>query len=112
MDSMGLFHAVTSYCGEIRITVTACREMLPDPAFYADCLQQSIDEYIALGDAAVSGKLAPKSNLRKKRTRKKASKARKKAARKKPAGKTGSRKAAVPRKSKGNGQGGEQPTLQ
>jgi len=44
MDSMGLFHAVTSYCGQIGIAVTSCREMLPDPAFYAECLQTSYDE--------------------------------------------------------------------
>ncbi len=47
MDSMGLFHAVTSYCGEICITVTACRKMMPDPAFYAECLQASFDELYA-----------------------------------------------------------------
>jgi len=46
MDSMGLFHAVTSYCGEICIAVTACRKMLPDPAFYAECLQASFDEML------------------------------------------------------------------
>ncbi|MEM9169648.1 MAG: wax ester/triacylglycerol synthase family O-acyltransferase [Pseudomonadota bacterium] len=56
MDSMGLFHAVTSYCGEIVITVTACRDMLPDPAFYAECLQASFDELL---DAA-SEPRAPK----------------------------------------------------
>jgi diacylglycerol O-acyltransferase / wax synthase len=46
MDSMGLFHAVTSYCGEISIAVTACRDMLPDPAFYAACLQSSFDDLL------------------------------------------------------------------
>ncbi len=47
MDSMGLFHAVTSYCGNICISVTACREMMPDPAFYAECLQKSFAEMLA-----------------------------------------------------------------
>ena len=51
MDSMGLFHAVTSYCGEISITVTACREMLPDPAFYKECLEHSFDELFAAATA-------------------------------------------------------------
>lgn len=46
MDSMGLFHAVTSYCGELCISVTACREMLPDPSFYAECLQESFDDLL------------------------------------------------------------------
>lgn len=44
LDSVGLFHAISSYCGEFTITFTACREMLPDPAFYAQCLQESFDE--------------------------------------------------------------------
>jgi WS/DGAT/MGAT family acyltransferase len=54
MDSMGLFHGVTSYCGNICITITACREMLPDPAFYAECLQESFDEMLAasIGETA------------------------------------------------------------
>ncbi len=51
MDSVGLFHAVTSYCGEINITVTACRKMLPDPAFYADCLREAHDELLAAATA-------------------------------------------------------------
>ena len=44
LDHMGLFHAVLSYEGGVSITATACREMLPDPAFYADCIQASFDE--------------------------------------------------------------------
>ena len=47
MDSVGLFQAVTSYCGELVITFTACREMMNDPAFYAECLQSSFDELYA-----------------------------------------------------------------
>lgn len=57
MDSMGLFHAITSYCGAIVVTVTACRDMMPDPAFYADCLRAS---YESLYEAAV----APREKLR------------------------------------------------
>lgn len=119
MDSMGLFHAVTSYCGEIRITVTACREMLPDPAFYADCLKESIDEYVALGDAAVRGDLEPKTDTAKKSRRRAAAStkkkvAKKKAARKKTASKkAASKKAAKPSpKTTGNGKDGDQPGLQ
>lgn len=58
LDSMGLFHAVTSYCGQIAITVTACREMMSDPAFYASCLQDSFEE---LYEAAI----APREKKRK-----------------------------------------------
>ena len=59
MDSMGLFQAVTSYCGRINITVTACREMMPDPAFYAECLNDSFDEML---EAANSPRKEKKRN--------------------------------------------------
>ncbi len=44
VDSMGLFQPVTSYNGMISISFQACRNMLPDPEFYAKCLQQSYDD--------------------------------------------------------------------
>jgi hypothetical protein len=44
VDGMGLIHPVTSYCGELTISFTSCREMLPDPAHYADCLRTSFDD--------------------------------------------------------------------
>lgn len=43
-DGVGLFHAITSYCGELTISFTACREMIPDPDFYQQCLQESFDD--------------------------------------------------------------------
>ena len=42
-DGMGLIHPVFSYSGRISISVTACREQMPDPGFYAQCLQDSFD---------------------------------------------------------------------
>ncbi|MGL4565277.1 MAG: WS/DGAT domain-containing protein, partial [Halioglobus sp.] len=50
MDSVGLFHAVMSTGDSISIAINACRNMLPDPGFYAECLQLSYDE---LRDAAL-----------------------------------------------------------
>jgi WS/DGAT/MGAT family acyltransferase len=44
LDSMGLFHAVLSYHGAISIMFVACREMLPDPGFYARCIERAFDE--------------------------------------------------------------------
>ncbi len=44
VDQAGIFHTAFSYNGTLSITVTACREMMPDPEFYADCLQASFDE--------------------------------------------------------------------
>ncbi|MCL6271737.1 wax ester/triacylglycerol synthase family O-acyltransferase [Sansalvadorimonas sp. 2012CJ34-2] len=43
-DTMGLFHIIFSYNKRISISVTCCRNMMPDPAFYADCLRYSMRE--------------------------------------------------------------------
>jgi WS/DGAT/MGAT family acyltransferase len=48
-DGMGLGHCCLSYNGELTINVTADRDMLPDPAHYADCIADSFAE---LGKAA------------------------------------------------------------
>ncbi len=43
-DTMGLFHTIFSYNGNISLSVTCCRNMMPDPAFYADCLRYAYGE--------------------------------------------------------------------
>ena len=43
-DGMGLIHPVLSYNGTLTISATSDREMMPDPANYADCLRQAIAE--------------------------------------------------------------------
>jgi diacylglycerol O-acyltransferase / wax synthase len=43
-DNMGLMNVVTSYIGHLSVSATADRDMLPDPAFYADCIQRQHDE--------------------------------------------------------------------
>jgi WS/DGAT/MGAT family acyltransferase len=57
VPNIGLFHIVYSAVqdkkGTINLSFTACRDMLPDPEFYADCLQESFDE---LREATLSGK--------------------------------------------------------
>jgi len=62
MDGTGLFHGVISGGGKISITVVACRDLMPDPHFYRQCLQEAWDELEA---AAQSG------TRRKKRAKKK-----------------------------------------
>ncbi len=63
MPNVGLFHVVYSSVqdkkGTINLSFTACRDMLPDPEFYAQCLQASYEE---LESAA----LRPKKPARKK----------------------------------------------
>jgi diacylglycerol O-acyltransferase len=49
-DGLGLFHVISSYCGEFAISATSCREMMPDPAFYRQCLMESFE---ALRDATL-----------------------------------------------------------
>jgi len=44
VDMMGLFHAVVSGAGRITITFISCREMMPDPEFYKDCLAAAYEE--------------------------------------------------------------------
>ncbi|MFT4520843.1 MAG: diacylglycerol O-acyltransferase, partial [Halioglobus sp.] len=48
LPNVGLFHIVYSSVqdkqGTINLSFTACRDMLPDPEFYAQCLQESFDE--------------------------------------------------------------------
>ncbi|PLW68348.1 WS/DGAT/MGAT family O-acyltransferase [Pseudohalioglobus lutimaris] len=44
VDMSGLFHAVISGMGLISINFLSCREMMPDPDFYKQCLVESYDE--------------------------------------------------------------------
>jgi len=43
-DGAGLFHAVTSYCGEIAVTFSSCRKQMPDPEHYARCLYSAYED--------------------------------------------------------------------
>ena len=47
VDGMGLLHGVSSYCGELMISVVSDREMLPDPSTYAECIDRSFAELSA-----------------------------------------------------------------
>ena len=50
-DGLGLIHPVVSYLDDITIAFDAARDVMPDPAFYRDCLRRSYDAL----DAAVAG---------------------------------------------------------
>jgi WS/DGAT/MGAT family acyltransferase len=41
LDGVSVGHVVHSYVDDITIGVTACRDSMPDPAFYADCLREA-----------------------------------------------------------------------
>jgi len=77
VDQAGLFHTAFSYDGKITVTFTACRDMLSDPGFYAQCIRESFDELrgTMLQPKATrkKGKTAAKKPSRKKASGKKAS---------------------------------------
>ena len=45
-DAIGLFIPVLSYNGRITISFASCREMVPDPGYFANCFQESFDEML------------------------------------------------------------------
>ena len=47
-DGMGLVIAVTDYDGQVIVSPTSCRELMPDPAVFAQCLRDSFQELLAL----------------------------------------------------------------
>lgn len=69
VHGLGLFQPVLSYNGTLTISAVSCREMMPDPSYYCECLQQSFDEL----KMAVSG-TTPKAATKKRRLKKKTAK--------------------------------------
>ncbi len=53
LTGLGLFRVIGSYFGQFMVSATSCREMMPDPAFYRQCLQESFDELLAAADSIV-----------------------------------------------------------
>lgn len=51
-DGLGLGHVVQSYVKEATIAFTACRNLLPDPEFYAQCIEDSFNELRAAAATA------------------------------------------------------------
>lgn len=65
LPNVGLFQIIYSHVqnkvGSITLSFTACREMMPDPAFYKECMRASFDElYLAAQPSKVSKKRAGK----------------------------------------------------
>jgi hypothetical protein len=44
LDKLTLAHTVTRYDGQLSIAAVCDRIVMPDPGFYAECLEQSFDE--------------------------------------------------------------------
>jgi hypothetical protein len=62
-DGMALGHVVQSYVKEATISFTACRRVMPDPEFYAQCIEDSFTELRDTAKAAAEApaKPAPKA---------------------------------------------------
>jgi len=50
-DGMGLVFAVTSHEGRLIISPTSCRELMPDPEVFAQCVRDSFQELLAAAQA-------------------------------------------------------------
>lgn len=66
VDGTGLGHVVQSYVDKVTLSFTACRNAVPDPDFYTECIQKSFDEHMAAltafeAKAAKSAAAAPKA---------------------------------------------------
>jgi len=55
-DGMALAFAVTSYDGKVIISPTSCRELMPDPEHFAQCLRDSFQELLARAPKTVPGR--------------------------------------------------------
>jgi len=58
-DGLGLAFAVTRFDGRVVISPTSCRELMPDPEVFAQCLRDCFQDYLALAK-----KLAQKARRR------------------------------------------------
>jgi len=58
-DGLGLVFAVTSYDGRIIISPTSCREQMPDPEVFAQCVRDSFQEYLAAARESRNARAMP-----------------------------------------------------
>ena len=64
-DNLGLNVTGFSYHGTLWVCFVSCREMMPDPGVFADCLKQSFEELVQAAVASGAGKPAAVSTPRK-----------------------------------------------
>jgi diacylglycerol O-acyltransferase len=74
-DGLGLVFAVTSYDGKIIVSPTSCREQMPDPEVFAQCLRDCFQEYLAIARKAARAKALARKRTRPARSGKSAGKA-------------------------------------
>ncbi len=57
-DGMGLVFAVTRYDGRVVISPTSCRELMPDPQAFTQCVRDSFQEMLALASGETPARVA------------------------------------------------------
>jgi WS/DGAT/MGAT family acyltransferase len=55
-DGMGLVFAVTEYDKRIIVSPTSCRELMPDPQAFTQCVRDSFQEYLTLAGKVSAAK--------------------------------------------------------
>jgi WS/DGAT/MGAT family acyltransferase len=65
-DQWGIFHTAMSFDDKMCIGFTACREMMPDPEFYSECIETSFDD---LKKSVLGKRPAAKKKVRKKKAK-------------------------------------------
>ncbi len=63
MDGLGLNVTGVSYNGVMWVSVVSCRNMLPDPAFFTQCLKAAWEEILAAADALPGSGAAPEKKV-------------------------------------------------
>ena len=63
-DGLGLSFAITRHEGRVVISPTSCRELMPDPELFAQCLRDSFQEYLALAVAMAQPTSKPAAGKR------------------------------------------------
>jgi len=51
LDGLGLNVTGFSYHGSMWVCAVACREMIPDPGFFAECMREAFADLVAAADA-------------------------------------------------------------
>ena len=69
IDGLGLNVTGFSYHGTLWLCAVACREMMPDPGFFADCLRTSFADLaqVAAKPAGATGRRQAATHRRRKR---------------------------------------------
>lgn len=92
-DGMGLVFAVSDYDARINVSPTSCRELMPDPQAFTQCVRGSFQEYLALAGARPRPRRASAAG-----TRNPSARSARTGATPLPAAKAGRRRSTAPRR--------------